>query len=275
MQQPSDIILQSNPPQLEQVDFSLAQLADKDTYEKELKNIQQDLLCLQQALFHQKQRAIVVFQGWDASGKGGAIRRLTQPLDPRGYQVYPIGPPTADERSRHYLYRFQSRLPAGGTIAIFDRSWYERVLIERVENLVPEATWQRAYQEMNEFERTLTDDGVRIVKLFLHITPDEQLKRFSERLNNPVKQWKLTPDDLRSREQWPQYHEAINDMLRFTSTEANPWHLIPANKKWYARVQALKLIFNKLSDGLDLTPPPLDEELIRLAHKDLGISIKN
>lgn len=274
MHQPSDIILQSQPPQLEQVDFGLAQLADKDTYEKELKSIQKDLLCLQQALFHQNLRAIVVFQGWDASGKGGAIRRLTQPLDPRGFQVYPIGPPSEDERSRHYLHRFQKRLPAAGTMAIFDRSWYERVLIERVEQLVPDATWQRAYQEMNEFERTLTDDGVRIVKLFLHITPEEQLKRFSERLNNPVKQWKLTPDDIRSREQWPQYHEAINDMLRYTSTEANPWHLIPANKKWYARVKALKLIFNTLSDGLDLTPPPLDEELIRLAEGQLGLQIR-
>ncbi|MAR01336.1 MAG: polyphosphate kinase [Oceanospirillaceae bacterium] len=274
MHKPSDIVLESKPPQLEDVDFSKARYEDKDTYERELKDVQQQLLCLQQALFHQQQRAIVVFQGWDASGKGGAIRRLTQPLDPRGFHVYPIGPPTADERSRHYLYRFQSRLPAGGSMAIFDRSWYERVLVERVEKLIPDATWERAYQEMNEFERTLTDDGVRIVKIFLHITPEEQLKRFSERLNNPVKQWKLTPDDIRNRELWPQYHEAINDMLRYTSTEASPWHVIPGDKKWYARVAVLKTVFQTLSAGLDLTPPPLDAELIRLAEEDLGLRIK-
>ncbi|MDF1762506.1 MAG: polyphosphate kinase [Oleibacter sp.] len=251
-----------------------AVIKDKDDYENELKKQQKDLSEVQQAYYHQGRRAIVVFQGWDASGKGGAIRRITEKLDPRGYQVYPISAPTPEEQGKHYLYRFQNKLPAKGTIAIFDRSWYGRVMVERIEGYAKDTEWQRAYQEINEFERMLTDDGVRIIKMFLHITPEEQLKRFSERLHNPQKQWKLTLDDIRNRDKWPEYENAINDMFRYTSTETSPWHTVAANHKWYARVETLKIINKAMREGVDVTPPPLDDALIKAAEEQLGIVYK-
>ena len=199
MHLPSPIQLQSNPPILK-TDFSEDKiLHDKRDYLKKLKKWQKRMLQVQQAYYHQGIRAILVFEGWDASGKGGAIRRITEKLDPRGFAVHPISAPSHEEQSRHYLYRFQSRLPEAGKIAIFDRSWYGRVLVERVEKFATEQEWQRAYQEINEFERCLIDDGARIIKVFMHIHPDEQLKRFQERLNNPVKRWKLTHEDFLSQ----------------------------------------------------------------------------
>ncbi|TPE53402.1 polyphosphate kinase [Maribrevibacterium harenarium] len=275
MYQPSDIILQSEPPYLEQMQLDHAdfQLKSKASYLKKLKKWQNAILEVQQAYFHQNRRAILVFQGWDAAGKGGAIRRLSEKLDPRGYKVHPISAPTAEEQGRHYLYRFQQRLPIPGTISIFDRSWYERVLVERIEGFASEQQWQRAYQEINEWERMLTDDGVRIVKVFMHISKEEQLKRFTERLHNPAKHWKLTHEDIRNRDKWDDYVVATNDMFRHTSTVSNPWHIIPGNRKWFARIEVLKTVYHALAEGVDLAPPTLDESIVRAAEKELGISV--
>lgn len=271
MYQPSPIILQNPFPQLESVDLDSATLSDKESYLKQVKKWQKKLLRVQQAYFHQKRRAILVFEGWDASGKGGAIRRITEKLDPRGVVVHPISAPTAREQSKHYLYRFQARLPEAGQIAIFDRSWYGRVLVERIEGFATEQEWQRAYQEINEFERSLIDDDARIIKLFMHISPEEQLKRFQERLNNPVKRWKLTTEDIRNRERWQEYQQATDQMLEYTSTEAAPWQIIPGNHKWYARIAVLKSIVEALAADVDIEPPPLDPAVTKAAYEALGI----
>lgn len=272
---PSPIILSSHVMSLKHCDVDNKQYSidDKKTYRKILKKRQKEMQRVQQAYYHQGKRAIIIFQGWDASGKGGAIRRLTEYLDPRGYRVHPIAAPSADEQGKHYLYRFQIKLPKVGTLAIFDRSWYERVLTERVEGFASDMEWQRAYQEINEYERMLTDDGVKIIKIFTHISKDEQLERFEERLRNPLKQWKLTEEDIRNREKWDEHENAINDMLELTSTEQSPWHVIPANHKWYTRIVVLETVVNALSEGVDLTPPPIDEALVRSAEHTLGIAL--
>lgn len=272
---PSPIILSSHVMSLKHCDVDNKQYSidDKKTYRKILKKRQKEMQRVQQAYYHQGKRAIIIFQGWDASGKGGAIRRLTEYLDPRGYRVHPIAAPSADEQGKHYLYRFQIKLPKVGTLAIFDRSWYERVLTERVEGFASDMEWQRAYQEINEYERMLTDDGVKIIKIFTHISKDEQLERFEERLRNPLKQWKLTEEDIRNREKWDEHENAINDMLELTSTEQSPWHVIPANHKWYTRIAVLETVVNALSEGVDLTPPPIDEALVRSAEHTLGIDL--
>lgn len=274
---PSTITLVATPPRLSDFDTEQKEYAlkDKDQYHKKLKKAQELMLQVQQAYYHQGKRAIIVFQGWDAAGKGGAIRRITERLDPRGYRVHPIASPTKDEQGRHYLYRFQTRLPKPGAIAIFDRSWYERVLVERIEEFASPNEWQRAYQEINEFERMLTDDGVRIIKIFMHISKDEQLKRFEERLNNPNKQWKLTEEDIRNRSKWELYEEATDEMLQRTSTISAPWHIIPGNKKWFARVEVLNTVIDALSREVDLSPPPIDEAVIKAAKKQLGIEISD
>ncbi len=269
--QPSPIVLQPNPPQLQDSDPESAMIDSKDSYRRRLKKWQKRLLAVQQAYYHQGRRVMLVFEGWDAAGKGGSIRRITEPLDPRGFRVFPISAPRLDEHGRHYLYRFQRRIPTPGKISIFDRSYYGRVLVERVEGFASNDEWQRAYQEINEFERMLTDDGVRIIKFFVHITPEEQLERFLERLQNPIKQWKLTEEDIRNRRKWPEYEVAINDMFRMTSTEAAPWHLVASNHKWYTRVAILKTLVKSLSEGVDITPPPLDPAVIRAARKHLGV----
>ncbi|WP_448552467.1 polyphosphate kinase 2 family protein [Thalassotalea montiporae] len=270
MHLPSDIkVLPSE--QLEAVDLTQA-IEDKPKYEKQLKKWQQRMLQVQQAYFRQGKRALIVFEGWDASGKGGAIRRLTEKLDPRGFTVYPIAAPDPIEQAKHYLYRFQTKLPAPGGIAIFDRSYYGRVLVERVEEFAKPNEWQRAYQEINEFERLLADDDVRIVKVFLHISGDEQLKRFKERLHNPIKRWKLTEEDIRNREKWDDYHVAINDMLKFTNTNHAQWQVIPGNRKWYARIAVLKAVVKAMEAGVDTSIPELDEAVVKAAEKALGES---
>ena len=249
-----------------------ARFADRDAYDSELRKAQLGMLRVQEAYYHEGRRALVVFEGWDAAGKGGAIRRLTERLDPRGCKVWPIGAPKPEEQGRHYLYRFWTRLPERGTIAVFDRSWYGRVLVERVEGFASKSDWHRAYDEINEFEHMLTQDGVRIVKLFLHITPEEQLERFTERLRNPYKHWKITEEDLRNRARWGDYENAIHDMFDRTSTKHAPWHAIPANYKWYARVKALKLVVKALGEGVALEPPPIDPGVLKDAASMLGIS---
>ena len=274
---PSPITLVPSPPRLNDMDTTHKSYAlkDKEQYQKKLKKAQELMLKVQQAYFHQGKRAIIVFQGWDAAGKGGAIRRITEKLDPRGYRVHPIASPTQDEQGRHYLYRFQTRLPKPGSIAIFDRSWYERVLVERIEEFASPNEWQRAYQEINEFERMLTDDGVRIIKIFMHISKDEQLKRFEERLNNPMKQWKLTEEDIRNRAKWDEYERATDEMFQRTSTLSAPWTIIPGNKKWFARVEVLNTVIEALSKEVDLNPPPVDLAVVKAARNQLGIQIND
>lgn len=257
---------------LDDLDMS-ARIRERKDYEDRLSDLQTAMLRVQQAYYHSRRRAILVFEGWDASGKGGTIRRLTERLDPRGCKVWPIAAPRSDEQGRHYLYRFWQRLPEPGTLAIFDRSWYGRVLVERVEGYARKEEWRRAYDEINEFERMLADDGVRIIKLFLHITPEEQLKRFAERLRNPYKRWKITEEDIRNRERWPDYAEAIEEMFARTSTVAAPWYAVPANQKWYVRIRAMEIVVRALSRGVDLLPPPVDPAVLEAAMARLDLKM--
>jgi polyphosphate kinase 2 (PPK2 family) len=222
------------------------ELKDKNDYEKRLKDYQLRLLRLQQTMHHKGRRAIVAFEGWDAAGKGGAIRRITETLDPRGFKVYPISAPRSDEQGRHYLWRFWQKLPVPSELAVFDRSWYGRVLVERVEKFASKEEWRRAYDEINQFEKQLADDGCPVIKIFLHISKKEQLRRFEEREKNPYKNWKITKDDWRNRKQWGAYEKAIDDMFDRTDTGIAPWCLIGANHKWYARTEALKRVVTTL-----------------------------
>jgi AMP-polyphosphate phosphotransferase len=247
-----------------------ARLKDEDAYERRLEQLQNKMLSIQQTYFHAGRRGIVVVEGWDAAGKGGLIRRMTERLDPRGVKVWPIGPPEPSERGRHYLHRFWTKLPEPGTIAVFDRSWYGRVLVERVDKLTNEKAWRRAYDEINDFERMLVDDGVRLAKIFLHITPEEQLRRFSARLHDPYKRWKLRESDIRVHQQWDAYRNAMEDMFDRTSTRHAPWIAIPANQKWYARCAALTAITDSFARGIDLKPPPIDPKVKRAALRLLG-----
>lgn len=235
---------------------SLSQLSfptlSRKSYDSQLHRLQKQLSRLQIALFQQKKRAVIVFEGMDAAGKGGAIRRMIRAMDPRGYRVYSIGPPSALESERHYLHRFWRRIPRNGQIAIFDRSWYGRVLVERVEGLIRPDEWQRAYREINNFERLLFDDDVIFIKLLLHISKDEQRLRFLHRWNNPDKQWKLTKEDLRAHESYHKYIEAFDDMLEKTSIDDRSWHVIPANNKKYARINVLSKTVQRLSDNINV-----------------------
>lgn len=247
--------------------------ADKRAYEAALERRQIAMLSLQQAYWHQKRRGIIVFEGLDAAGKGGAIRRITEKLDPRGVHVWPIGVPTADEQGRHYLYRFWQRLPEPGTLAIFDRSWYGRVLVERVDGLCAKSEWARAYREIVEFERMLAADGVHIAKVFLHVTPKVQLERFAERLGNPTKQWKLTQADIDAHLKADDYRRAIEDMFARTSWPGARWCAIHADSKWRARVDALDHVLKALGKGIDTRPPPIDPKLRKAALRMLGKSV--
>jgi polyphosphate kinase 2 (PPK2 family) len=235
-------------PRLADVDLSLA-FDDKRTYEKELEKVELRLLRLQVKHFSQKKRAIIVCEGRDAAGKGGAIKRLTEQLDPRGVKVWPIGAPSAEEQGRHYLFRFWQKIPERGTWAIFDRSWYGRVLVERVDKFAEKPEWKRAYGEINAFEKMLTDDGVVIVKMFFHVSKKEQLIRFKEREKNPYKRWKISEDDWHNRKKWSQYDEAIDDMLRETHTANAPWHLVAAEHKWHARVATCRIVADALEEA--------------------------
>lgn len=213
-----------------------------------LKKLQLKMLRVQQGTFHKKERVIIAIEGVDAAGKGGAIRRVTEKLDPRSFQVFPIGKPSDEEQGKHYLYRFWKRLPAKGMIAIFDRTWYGRVLVERVEKLISQETWHRAYSEINQFEKMLTDDGIKVIKIFLRISKKEQLTRFQERLNDPYKQWKLSKEDIRNRSKWDKYEAAYQDMIRETDTKNAPWHVVETDDKDKARLEVLKIITKECED---------------------------
>ncbi len=234
---PAPLLRAASP--LQRVDLSLR--IDDDEYHQELKRLQAKLYLLGLQVYHQKRPVVLVFEGWDAAGKGGAIQRLTAELDPRAYTVHAIAAPAGDDKARHYLYRFWRRLPPRGQFAVFDRSWYGRVLVERVEGFARPDEWRRAYAEINQFERQLVDFGTIIAKFWMHISPEEQLRRFEARQHVPYKAWKLTDEDWRNREKWPAYLEAADEMLLRTSTPFAPWTIVEAEDKKYARIKVLRV----------------------------------
>ena len=213
---------------------------DQEEYRVKLKEYQLRLLNLQRALMESRQNVLVVVEGPDAAGKGGAIRRLVEKLDPRTFRVYSIVKPTQEESRHHYLWRFWSKLPLYGQMAIFDRSWYGRVLVERVEGFASATEWKRAYREINEFERLLVEDGSLIIKVYFHISKEEQLDRFKRREGDPLKHWKITEEDWRNRRKWDQHNEAAEEMFEQTGTPFASWTIVEANFKWHARLKFLK-----------------------------------
>lgn len=233
---------------------------------KNLKSLQLKVLRIQQGIFHQKQRIIIAIEGMDAAGKGGAIRKITEALDPRGFRVHPIGAPSTHEQGKHYLYRFWKKLPDPGVIAIFDRTWYGRVLVERVEKLIPKERWQQAYSEINQFERLLIDDGVIIIKILLKISKEEQLKRFEERMQDPQKQWKITKEDIRNRAKWKEYLKAYEDMIHETSSPVSPWHVVETDDKDEARMQVLSIVTSeckKIIEWAENAHPPIEAKELK------------
>lgn len=219
-------------------------------YKKELPLLQARLRALEFRCFEERVPVVIVYEGVDAGGKGGNIKRLTAALDPRGYDVIPIAAPKGDEKTHHYLWRFWLRIPKAGHLAIFDRSWYGRVLVERVEGFCAEAEWKRAYREINEFEAALAHFGTVIVKFWIQITKEEQLRRFHERKTLEHKNWKLTDEDWRNREKWDLYAEAVEEMIEKTSTTYAPWTVIEGNDKKWARVKALRTVCEAIERGL-------------------------
>jgi len=225
----------------------------KEEYVHELIRYQLQLRTLAYQLYVQKRPLVLVFEGWDAAGKGGAIKRVTEKLDPRGYEVYSIAAPQGEDKTHHYLWRFWRRLkpPDEKQVLIFDRSWYGRVMVERLEGFCTEEAWKRAYREINEFERQLVDFGTILLKFWIHISKEEQLKRFELRQDTPYKAWKLTAEDWRNREKWGMYAQAVDDMLLKTSTITAPWTVVEGNDKWYARVKTLKTLVDTVSRELN------------------------
>lgn len=234
--------------------LDLTKALDRLDYVRQLARRQIQVRELGYQVYIQKRPVILVFEGWDAAGKGGAIKRITEKLDPRGYVVYPISAPQGEDKTRHYLYRFWRRLPEPGQIAVFDRSWYGRVLVERVEGFASEEAWRRAYNEINSFERQLTDWGAILLKYWIHISRDEQLRRFEERQRIGYKAWKLTDEDWRNREKWSDYEEAVEEMLLRTSTRTAPWCLVAGNDKYFTRIKVLSTLVETLSGKLGHVP---------------------
>jgi polyphosphate kinase 2 (PPK2 family) len=236
---------------LDTVDLSLGY--SKEDYKPLLEKLQEELRLQQFAAYRQGIPIIIVFEGWDAAGKGGCIIRLTNPLNPRGYVVDPIAAPNDYEKLHHYLWRFYPKFPKKGHITIFDRSWYGRVLVERVEKFCREDEWQRAYHEINSMEERMARSGVIIIKFWLHIDQDEQLKRFNEREKNEFKRWKITEEDWRNRKRWDEYEQAVNTMIRKTSTPEAPWTIVPANNKYYARILTIRTVIEAIQKKVQET----------------------
>ena len=233
---------------LERLDLTLS--TERDEYDEQLKTLQAELHELAFQIYVQKRPVVIVFEGMDASGKGGTIKRLTERIDPRGYVVWPISAPSGEDRERHYLYRFWRRLPEQGQIAIFDRSWYGRVLVERLEGYCTKEDWRRAYSEINQFEHQLKDFGTIIFKFWMHISKQEQLRRFRERVRTNYKTWKITDEDWRNRGKWEDYIIAAEEMLLKTSTPDAPWTLVESNDKYFARIKTLRTVAEKLRQEL-------------------------
>ena len=242
----------------------------KGDYDADLKAVQERLEQLQVLHIVHRRPAIIMFEGWDAAGKGGIIQRLTAGWDPRHFEVFPIAAPTAEEKARPFLWRFWRRVPVAGDIAVFDRSWYGRVLVERVEGFASEPEWRRAYAEIAAFEAGLVESGVTLVKLFVHVTQAEQDKRLLARLEDPWKRWKTGLDDYHNRSRRPQYLDAMRDMFAHTDTGVAPWIAIDGDNKKAARIAALTAIADGLGAHVPLDPPPLDPEVERVARAALG-----
>ena len=233
---------------LDRVDLS--QALEEEEYERKLEKYQAKLHRLTWAAHEKRRSTVLVFEGWDAAGKGSSIRRVTEAIDPRLFRIIPVASPTDEERAHHYLWRFWRHLPRAGMIRVYDRSWYGRVLVERVEGYAREEEWRRAYREINDFEEQLVEDGIVVGKFWLHISKEEQLRRFKQREEVAFKRYKITPDDWRNRGKWDQYAAAENEMVRRTSTERAPWTLVAGNDKKFARIQILKTICRSLEEAL-------------------------
>jgi len=251
-------------------DYEAGEPFDGD-YDKALAKIQKRLSHIHYAHIVHKRRAILVFEGWDAAGKGGIIQRLTGEWDPRYYEVWPISAPTPEELAHHFLWRFWRRLPAEHNIAIFDRSWYGRVLVERVEGLASEAQWRRGYDEINDFEAQQVANGATLIKVFIHVTQKTQDKRLKARLEHPWKRWKTGLEDYRNRAKRAEYLEAMAEMFERTDTKHARWIAIDGNDKKAARIAALTAIADALEAKVPMEPPALDPEVEKVARKALGL----
>ena len=235
-------------PKLEDISLKDKTMSE-ETYREELGRLQKELNHLHYELYRKKIPVIIAYEGWDAAGKGGNIKRVAGALDPRGYEVHPIASPEPHEKARHFLWRFWTRLPKTGHIAIFDRTWYGRVMVERLEGFCSENDWQRAYNEINEFEKELTDWGAVVIKFWVQIDNETQLERFTERQNTPEKQWKITDEDWRNRDKWDLYEGAVNEMIRKTSTTFAPWYILESDDKKYARIKALRIVIKRIREA--------------------------
>lgn len=238
-------------------------------YAGALEALQTRLSQIQTAHIVHRRRAIILLEGWDAAGKGGIIKRLTADWDPRYYEVWPISAPTAEEKAHHFLWRFWQRLPAQHNIAVFDRSWYGRVLVERVEGFASEPAWKASYDEINDFERLHSNSGATLIKIFVHVTQKTQDKRLLARLDHAWKRWKLSAEDFRNRARRREYLEAMHEMFERTSTRHAPWIVIDGNNKKAARIAALTAIAEALEAHVRMDPPKLDQEVARMAKKVL------
>jgi polyphosphate:AMP phosphotransferase len=233
---------------LDRVD--LDQALDWEEYHARLDPLQDRIHELGHRIYRHRLPVVIVYQGWDAAGKGGNIRRLVRSLDPRGYEVVAVSAPNDVEKAHHYLWRFWRKVPKAGHITIFDRSWYGRVLVERIEGFCSEAEWRRAYREINEMEQHLVHAGALLLKFWLHIDQDEQLRRFEAREQNEHKRWKIGAEDWRNREKWGEYTTAVEEMLARTSTTVAPWTVVPSNSKRYARIRVLETVCHAIAQRL-------------------------
>ena len=233
---------------LSKADLSLSYT--KEEYKEKLRKLQDKIEKLHGELYRRRIPVVLGFEGWDAGGKGGAIKRLTQKMDPRGYVVHPTASPYDIEKAHHYLWRFWQAMPKAGHVTIFDRTWYGRVMVERIEGFCSTEEWQRAYKEINDMENDLVNAGAIVIKFWLQIDKDEQERRFTERQQNPEKQWKITDEDWRNREKWDQYEEAVNEMLIRTSTPEAPWVVVEGNNKYYARIKVLETVVKAIEERL-------------------------
>ena len=224
---------------------------ERADYQEKLARCQGNISQLSHKARQQKRSTLLLFEGWDAAGKGGVIRRITHAMDARNYRVIPVAAPTDEEKAHHYLWRFWRHLPRDGKVTLYDRSWYGRVLVERVENFANTAEWMRAYSEINDFEEELTEHGIILLKFWMHIDKDEQLRRFKQREDTIYKRYKITADDYRNRDKWDFYESAVNEMITRTSTEYAPWHVIEANDKYYARVKVLSELCKAYEKALE------------------------
>lgn len=249
-------IAQEADTQMKDLQVSILSNADlslsytQEEYKEKLDRLQKKMEKLHGELYRRRIPVVLGFEGWDAGGKGGAIKRLTAKMDARGYVVNPTASPNDIEKAHHYLWRFWRAMPKDGHVAIFDRTWYGRVMVERIEGFCTEAEWKRAYKEINDMEKDLHDAGAVVIKFWMHIDKDEQERRFKERQANPEKQWKITDEDWRNREKWDQYEDAVNEMLMRTSTDYAPWVVVEGNSKYYARVKVLETVVDAIEKRL-------------------------